>query len=104
MKRNLNPTPKQQRDRANKIQKRYGITLEEYDKIKAVQSGVCPLCRRAKGLSANLQVDHDHALPAGRDSVRGLLCGRCNNRLGWYESNRDKVDEYLNDWPSRKVL
>jgi len=97
-------TPKQQRDRANKILKRYGITMEEYEKIKEIQGGTCFICKRAKGLSKNLAVDHDHTKSLGRNSVRGLLCGRCNNRLGWYESNRDTVDEYLNDSPARKVL
>jgi len=70
-----------EKQRAARIFRTYGITLEEYEAIKEAQGGVCYLCQRAKGISAPLQVDHDHAL-SGRESVRGLLCGRCNNRLG----------------------
>jgi len=89
--------------RAYRLQKTYGITLAEYDQIKAVQDGHCPICLRAKGISAPLQVDHDHSM-TGRESVRGLLCGRDNNRLGWFENKADRILAYLNNPPAREVL
>ena len=85
------------------LMKRYGITLEDYEAIKAVQGGTCFLCKRARGVSRPLQVDHDHSL-TGRDSVRGLLCGRDNNRLGWYEARAELVAVYLDTPPARWVL
>ena len=96
------------RDREYRLLRTYGITIAQYEEIKAVQGGVCPLCLRAKGISAPLQVDHDHNLEVdGRavpSSVRGLLDGRCNNRLGWLEAKFDRVMDYLQNPPARKVL
>ena len=89
--------------RARRLMTTYGITTEEYDAIKEAQGGVCFLCRRARGATTPLQVDHDHAL-TGRGSVRGLLCGRCNNRLGWAEARLPALLQYINDPPARKVL
>lgn len=89
--------------RARRLMTTYGITPEEYDAIKRSQKGVCFLCQRAKGITAPLQVDHDHAL-VGRGSVRGLLCGRCNNRLGWAEARLPRLLSYLRNPPARKVL
>jgi hypothetical protein len=95
-----------ERDRAARLERVYGITIVEYEAIKEAQGGVCPLCMRARGISTPLQVDHDHALEAQgmRGSVRGLLCGRDNNRLGWFEAKSDRVLKYLEDPPARQVL
>lgn len=92
-----------EQQRAARLKRRYGITLVEYELIKEAQGGVCPLCQRAKGISSPLQVDHDHA-GEGREFVRGLLCGRDNNRLGWFEAKRDRVLDYLENPPAREVL
>jgi len=50
------------------------------------QGGVCALCghsetKRVKGTLASLAVDHDHQT----GQVRGLLCGSCNQALGYLE-------------------
>lgn len=39
-----------------------------------------------------LSADHDHA----NGKFRGLLCRRCNKALGWYESHKDDIAEYMN--------
>jgi hypothetical protein len=99
------------RDRARRLYDAYGITLEEYDAIKEKQGGVCYICRRAKGISTPLQVDHKHVPGYSRMTpqqkrryVRGLVCGRDNNRLGWFEANAPFVLTYLEQWPAREVL
>lgn len=96
------------RDRARRLKNQYGIELVEYDLVKAEQGGACAICTRAKGISTPLQVDHDHELEAQglpmRDTVRGLLCGRDNNRLGWFEANAERVLAYLKNPPARRVL
>ena len=89
--------------REYRLRRTYGISLKEYDEIKRVQGGTCALCLRAKGISTPLQVDHDHGLE-GRKAVRGLLCGRCNNRLGWFEAKRGRVLDYLENPPAKEVL
>jgi hypothetical protein len=67
----------------NKIlQYRYGITLNDYNRMFAEQKGCCKICNiHASELKVPLQVDHSHITGV----VRGLLCGLCNSRLG--ESN-----------------
>ncbi len=53
------------------------ITWDTYEKLFIAQQGACALCLRS-GLTNELVPDHEH----GTDWVRGLLCHRCNKRLG----------------------
>lgn len=59
---------------AARIEKVYGLSSTEYDRLLAFQNGRCAICR-GRPRSKRLAVDHDHATGA----VRGLLCSRCNN-------------------------
>lgn len=61
----------------------YGLGPGEYHSLYLLQGGVCAICRRAKGISKRLAVDHDHR--TGR--VRGLLCGPCNQFIGYIGDN-----------------
>lgn len=85
---------------------KYGITGEEYAALKASQGGACFICGRAKGVSKNLAVDHDHALGYGRHSVRALLCTTCNRVvLGRYDvAALHRAIEVLVDPPAQKFL
>lgn len=88
---------------ARHILKTYGITADEYNRIYEYQGGRCYLCRRARGTTRRLAVDHCHA--TGR--VRGLLCKFCNRLLGFA---RDDVAyfrravEYLTNPPAFAVI
>ena len=68
----------------NKLHSRYGITVEEYDRMFAEQDGKCAICG-VKVEKHRLCVDHDHAT----GKVRGLLCRLCNRHLGGF---RDSID------------
>ncbi len=68
---------------ARALERRYGITRQDYWDLYAFQSGVCYICRRANGATRRLTVDHDHAT----GEVRGLLCRPCNNILGMFRDN-----------------
>jgi len=57
------------------LQNRYKMTPAEVDAMRAKQNGCCAIC--AKDLQ-KFHIDHCHT--SGR--VRGLLCHRCNTRLG----------------------
>lgn len=60
------------------LKRRYGITLEEYEKMFAEQDGKCAICKGVCPTGRNLAVDHDH----DTGKVRGLLCSRCNQGIG----------------------
>jgi len=59
--------------RSERYQKKYGITIKQYNLMLKQQGGVCKLCKRPPK-SVRLAVDHDHK--SGR--VRGLLCFQDN--------------------------
>lgn len=64
------------------LMKTYGITLADYNEILQKQGGACAICdyKPSEGRQ-RLHVDHDHSLPFGKQSVRGLLCFVCNNKI-----------------------
>jgi hypothetical protein len=69
---------------------RYGIEPEEYQRLMALQRGVCAICHEANTPNGEiprmLAVDHDHVT----GEVRGLLCHGCNYLVGTVESDRGK--------------
>lgn len=61
--------------------KKYGLTVEQYEGMVALQEGKCAICRKTPtgdGFKGALHVDHNHA--TGR--VRKLLCFNCNLMVG----------------------
>lgn len=90
-----------------RVQGVYGLNDGEYDILYASQNNRCALCQVSSGKHKRLAVDHSHDL-SGRESVRGLLCGRCNyNLLGIFSDNPEfylRVYDYLKRPPARKVL
>ena len=62
-------------------QKKYGITIEQYDEMFKRQGGRCEICKSKP--TKNLYIDHDKITK----KVRGLLCRECNTALGSYREN-----------------
>lgn len=64
---------------------KYGITLEDYNRMFEEQGGVCATCGQPESRAAtdSLAVDHDHET----GKVRGLLCSNCNRSLGLLKEN-----------------
>ena len=88
-----NNKPSKEERRARVLQSRYGITIDEYCQLLTVQDGCCLLCGiNQDELDYPLYVDHNHET----NKVRGLLCSKCNFKVGWIESNKDDLDEILN--------
>lgn len=85
-----NYTPEQKRRWHMKA--RYGVSASEVDAMVSTQEGKCPLCDRPLE-GKRPCVDHDHN--TGR--VRGVLCHRCNIRLGGWDDLewRKRALEYL---------
>jgi hypothetical protein len=76
---------------AKALEKRYGITGEEYWALYAYQGGVCAICGWATGKSRRLTVDHDHKTGL----VRGLLCRPCNTYLGVIRDDIDAAERLV---------
>jgi len=74
--------------RGYEYKKRFGITLEEYNKMLADQNNRCKACKTDEpgGKYNRFMVDHDHSCCPGRKCcgkcIRGLLCHSCNLTLG----------------------
>jgi len=78
--------------RKHMLKHKYGLTEQQYHEMLADQGGGCALCGATEVGNAQWErkffyVDHDHAT----DVVRGLLCHKCNARLGSYEGLRDEI-------------
>lgn len=71
----------QKRVKADRVMRRFGLTLVEYDKILARG---CALC----GDHDRIGIDHDHT--TGR--VRDALCGRCNSMLGMAADSPERLE------------
>lgn len=70
--------------------KRFGLTLESYEVLKASQNSKCAnkACLAEKSICGRrLAIDHCHATKI----VRGLLCNECNTALGLLMENEDKI-------------
>ena len=75
--------------RARQLKRIFGLTVEQYDAMKLAQGACCKICRRPEtsvyksGKVRSLAVDHDHKT----GEIRGLLCWKCNTRMGYFEKN-----------------
>lgn len=99
------------------LRRTYGISIEDYKALLAYQGGRCFVCHRKPRMVA-LAVDHNHNMPPGRDSVRGLLCGRsgkdsagrdypaCNRIIGMAHDNPQffrRAADYLENPPFQRM-
>lgn len=71
--------------------RKYGITLEDYNRMLEAQGGHCAICPRVPG-TKRLPVDHNHDTGA----VRGILCDRCNRAIGLLGDSTDLLESALN--------
>ncbi len=58
----------------------HNLTLEEYEDMKAAQSGRCAICGIEQDV---LCVDHDHR----NGKIRSLLCHVCNRGIGHFKDD-----------------
>lgn len=61
--------------RKSVLKRKYGLTVNEYNKMKQEQNNRCAACLQHP---SSFVVDHSHAT----NKVRGLLCHGCNLALG----------------------
>ncbi len=75
------------------LKRRFGISVDEYNKLLAEQGGVCSICGRPethtyRGKTKKLSVDHNHET----GEIRGLLCYKCNLGIGQFEDSIELLD------------
>lgn len=73
------------------LKRKYGITLEDYERMFSEQNGRCFLCEAEPPAGRPLSVDHCHK----EKRVRRLLCDVCNRFLGIIERDPTWVDRAL---------
>jgi hypothetical protein len=89
--------------RQTHLKKKYGISLDEYERLLEAQDGGCAICYRPPRDDISLHVDHDHET----GFIRGLLCFPCNNALGLMKDDPDRLRaalRYLDTPPAQAVL
>jgi hypothetical protein len=82
-------------DRRHQLKWRYNLTPEEWEKIFEEQDGKCAICKEEASGRKRLFVDHE------TKKVRGLLCNRCNQVLGYLEEDTfilSNMIEYINKY------
>ncbi len=99
------------------LQRTYGISFDEYNKVLEIQKGVCWICNSPPG-KKSLSVDHEHqkgekeirkknGVVLIRKKIRGLLCWFCNSALGKMKDNPSllrRAAEYLEIKPAQEIL
>lgn len=67
---------------SNRLRYCYGISILQYELLKAGQNNRCLICNEKKS-SRDLFIDHCHKT----GDIRGLLCHGCNAGLGFFKEN-----------------
>ena len=75
------------------LQTKFGITLEDYDRMLEDQGGCCKVCGADEpgGGKSRFSVDHNHST----GKVRGLLCNGCNTGLGLLQDSPEVLAKAL---------
>jgi hypothetical protein len=66
--------------RKSYLKKRWGISLDEFNKMVKFQNGKCAICKINPEI---LHIDHNHE--SGK--VRSLLCNQCNRGIGYLKES-----------------
>jgi|ERR1017187_7892677 hypothetical protein len=85
---------KKVRRRKYEYEKKFNLTIEQYDEMLRQQDYKCAICRRDtpnKKQNTHWAVDHDHTT----GKVRGLLCQNCNQGLGKFKDNKILLEEAI---------
>jgi len=83
-----------------RLQKSWGLTQENFNKLLAGQGGGCAICGSSKSgtrKDGRLCVDHNHET----GEIRGLLCASCNRGIGLLGDSSEVIFaafNYLKKW------
>lgn len=68
------------------------ISLEKFEEMFRIQGGVCAICYNEQEQGKRLCVDHCHKT----QTIRGLLCTKCNTALGLFRDDTTIIKGALN--------
>ena len=91
--------------RIHSLKNKYGITIEQYDKMHKSQNGVCSICGNPEmtkykdRTTQRLSIDHDHKTGL----IRGLLCRKCNTSLSAFEDDIDILASAISYLVNNKI-
>jgi len=71
------------------LKRRYGLDLGKLEAMRRFQDNACAVCGATK--VKRLCVDHNHKT----NRVRGLVCGGCNNLIGYIETKPTRIMNVL---------
>src|SRR3990167_7321990 len=69
------------------LEKKYGLSFEQYTQLLTAQGGGCAICGHPPKTKP-LHVDHNHKTKVNR----GLLCFRCNYGLSWFQEDISRLE------------
>lgn len=79
--------------RSWELERKFGITHEDYELMLAEQDGVCKICKQHRVASNKYYMAIDHCHNTGK--IRGILCTRCNTAIGLLEENIDNLNNAI---------
>ena len=81
-------TPPDDKQRHRNLLAKYGMTLDDYNRMLAAQNGVCAICHLPPSGNRNSRTIHlavDHCHTSGK--IRKLLCSHCNAGVGGFKDD-----------------
>lgn len=83
--------------KAMDLKRKFGITLEEFEVMKAQQHNCCAICGKPEtaaqfGKVRDLAIDHNHVT----GKVRALLCTKCNQGIGSFLDDISLLEKAIN--------
>lgn len=86
---------RQAKQREWNLRKKYGVSIDEFNKMIDTQQGKCATCNCVLDLSygqkSRFAVDHNHET----GKVRGVLCNVCNISLGLIRDNVNTLQNMI---------
>ena len=77
------------------LKSKYGLTLDDFHKMIALQDGLCYICKDKLDLQSMgakcACVDHNHTT----GKVRKILCRNCNTALGHAKENKTILKQMI---------
>jgi hypothetical protein len=74
------------------MKRRYAVDDCEYNARLQKQEGGCAICGNPCNTGRRLAIDHNHRTK----KVRGLLCNSCNNGLGRFNDDPQRLQAAIN--------